>query len=172
VLSRGQSALGPYLGGWKTSVYKNAMRNGRSNKHIPTEERRKMVEEMAAAGIDQVKIGRVLDISDWTLVRYYREELDKAAIRADADVGKTLLNQARGGPEKDWRLAVPACTIFWAKTRMGYRVPDSWGDEYDENGARIIRIINSPESTRISPPRFNGADRVARDLDGDGSDLN
>ena len=120
-----------------------------------------------AAGINETRIGSVLDIGETALRRYYREELGKAAIRADHLVGRTLFMQATGGGEKgDWKQAVPACTIFWAKTRMGYRVPDSWGEEYDEEGRRVIRVINSPETTRLSPPRPNGGGS-----NGDGSDL-
>jgi hypothetical protein len=140
-------------------------RGPRGNKHEVTDERKRFVEALAVLGKTEADIGLVLDINEKTLRRHYKAELAKAAIMADADVTQTLLNQARGGPEKDWRLANPASTIFWAKTRLGFRTPDPF-DEVDANGVRVIRILNSPESTRLNPPRLNGADR-----DGEGDDL-
>jgi hypothetical protein len=141
------------------------MRQGRGHKHIPTEQSRKFVEEMVAGGIKEERIARVLDLHEVTMRRYYRQEIDKGAIKMDHLVSRSLAYMAAGGPEGDWKQAIPACTIFYCKTRMGYRAPDPWDDERDEQGHRTIRVINSPESTRLDPPRPASADRDGDDLD-------
>ena len=145
------------------------MRQGRGRKHIPTDQSRKFVEEMVAGGIKEERIAQVLDLHEVTMRRYYREEIDKGAIRMDHLVGRTLAYQAAGGPRVTGSRLSQACTIFYAKTRLGYRVPDPWGD-YDENSTRVIRVINSPENGRLNPPRperGNGADHDRDELDGD-----
>jgi len=84
------------------------------------EKDRAIVRSMAPF-INHDDIARVIGISDETMRKYYREELDSAKVRADAAVGQSLLMQAVGGTEQNWREAVPAATIFYAKTRMGWK---------------------------------------------------
>jgi len=84
------------------------------------EKDRKTVLSMAPF-INHDDIARTIGISDETLRKYYREELDSAKVRADAAVGQSLLMQAVGGTEQNWREAVPSATIFYAKTRMGWK---------------------------------------------------
>ena len=86
----------------------------------PNEKDRSTVRSMAPF-INQDDIARTIGISDDTLRKYYREELDSAKVRADAAVGQSLLMQAVGGVEQNWREAVPSATIFYAKTRMGWK---------------------------------------------------
>lgn len=83
----------------------------------PDEKTRKYVESMSAAGITQEDIATVVGISVDTLVKYYRDELDAALIKANAKVGQSLYMQAVGGPESRWEQAVPAAAIFWLKTK-------------------------------------------------------
>ena len=112
------------------------MRQGRGRKHIPTAESRRFVEEMAAAGINETRIGSVLDIGETALRRYYREELGKAAIRADHLVGRTLFMQATGGGEKgDWKQAVPACTISGPRPAWAIAFPTAGVRNMTRKGA-------------------------------------
>ncbi len=69
------------------------------------------------------QIARVIGISDETMRKYYRRELDTAKDKVDAAVGQTLIFQAVGGPDQDWTKANPISTIFYAKTRMGWKEP-------------------------------------------------
>ena len=56
--------------------------------------------------------------SDETMRKYYRTELDTAKTRVDAAVGKTLILQATGGPEGNWREAeMPMMRATWSWVR-------------------------------------------------------
>lgn len=84
----------------------------------PTEEQRKMVEAMASVGVPQAEICMVLDIDAKTLRKHFREELDKAEIKANAKVAANLFRQAT---KDDFKATTAA--IFWSKTRMGWKEP-------------------------------------------------
>lgn len=82
---------------------------------VPTEEKRNTVSAMAAYGIKQEDIARVVGaLSPKTLRKYFAEELRTSAINANAQVAKALYEMASSG-------TCPAASIFWAKTRMGWR---------------------------------------------------
>lgn len=81
--------------------------------HAPTDQVRRQVEVMAGCGIPQMQISQVIGISDETLRKYYRRELDLGAIKANAAVAEALFQQAIGGNT--------AAAIWWAKCRMGWR---------------------------------------------------
>jgi hypothetical protein len=49
-----------------------------------------------------------------SLRKHFRKELDRGAIEATAKVGQTLYQMATSGKH-------PAATIFWLKTRAGWR---------------------------------------------------
>jgi hypothetical protein len=83
-----------------------------------TDEKRATVKAMAAYGIPQYDIARVLGCSAPTLRKYFGLELDTGSTEATAMVAQTLFNIAvkkDGGKE-----AVTAC-IFWLKARGGWR---------------------------------------------------
>lgn len=84
----------------------------------PTKDQRSAVEAMSAVGITQDEIATVLGIQRRALARHFREELDRAAIKADAKVLGTLYRMATSGQH-------PAATIFWAKVRRRWREADS-----------------------------------------------
>lgn len=92
-------------------------KNGRGVKHEPTDANRQKVSSMAAIGIPQEDIARVLDIDDETLRQYYRDELDKASIIANSQIGGQLYKKAMSGDT--------ASIIFWCKTRMGWKESSS-----------------------------------------------
>jgi hypothetical protein len=81
---------------------------------IATPEQRKTVRAMAAFGIPQMEIANVVGISDRTLRKVFRDELDKAATEANAKVAEVCFRMATSG-------TVPAATFFWLKTRAGWR---------------------------------------------------
>ncbi len=98
--------------------YFGVMKMGRPD-YEPNEEDRKIVLEMAAV-VTHDRVARRIGISDETMRKYCREELDTAKTRVDALVGKTLILQATGGPEADWTKANITAAIFYAKTRIGW----------------------------------------------------
>jgi len=69
----------------------------------------------AAYGIKQEDIATIVDLrSPKTLRKHFPQELARGAIEANAQVGQTLFKMATSGNE-------PAATIFWLKTRAGWR---------------------------------------------------
>lgn len=101
--------------------------------HKPTEESKKMVESMAAMGIPQVDIARIVGIHKETLEIHYRAELDSGAPKANARVAQSLFNQAISGNV--------TAQIFWLKTRA------RWKETHElelsgKDGATIAPIIN------------------------------
>ncbi len=82
---------------------------------VPTEEQRRAAKSLSAYGIKQKDIARMFGLrSPKTLRRHLHEELDRGAIEATAQVGQTLFKMATSGQH-------PAATIFWLKTRAGWR---------------------------------------------------
>lgn len=78
-------------------------------KHNPTEEKRKLVQGLAMAGITYEDIAEKLDISVDTLTKYYKEELHSGRVDANANIAQKLYQQANNGNLQ--------AQIFWLKTR-------------------------------------------------------
>jgi len=81
--------------------------------HRPNDEKRRLVESMSAAGIDQDSIARVIGINRDTLAKHYREELDNAASRANMQISERLFTKAMEGDT--------TALIWWSKARMGWK---------------------------------------------------
>ncbi len=82
---------------------------------IPTEEQRRTVKSLSAYGIKQEEIAEMVDLrSAKSLRKHFRQELNRGAIEATAQVSQTLYKMATSGKH-------PAATIFWLKTRAGWR---------------------------------------------------
>ena len=81
--------------------------------HQPDPLHRKQVEAMAAYGIPEMDIARVIGIDPKTLRKHYREELDLGTTKANAQVAGFLFNAARNGNV--------TAQIFWLKTRARWR---------------------------------------------------
>jgi hypothetical protein len=81
--------------------------------HIPTEETRKLVRSLSAVGIRYVDIASKLDITDDTLVKHYKKDLEDGRIDANASIGQTLFQQAKSGNT--------SAAIFWLKTRAQWK---------------------------------------------------
>lgn len=86
-------------------------RRGRPG-HVPTDVFRKQVLTFCGMGLTHSQIAMMLSISDETLRKYYREELDKGEAAMNLNVATNLYTMATGND----RNAVTAA-IFWLKTR-------------------------------------------------------
>ena len=92
----------------------------------PTDKQRGQVEAMARYGIPQDEIARAIQISRPTLLKYFAEEIETGATKANAQVGEFLFSTIIGAqipgrpPVTDDRARVTAA-IFWAKTRMNWK---------------------------------------------------
>jgi hypothetical protein len=84
--------------------------------HKPDVVSHRQVEAMAAYGVPEADVARVLDIDPKTLRKHYRGELDTGHVKATAKVAESLFRKATG----DGSEAVIAA-IFWLKTRGGWR---------------------------------------------------
>jgi hypothetical protein len=84
--------------------------------HRPDERGRRQVEALAAYGVPERDIGRVVGIDPKTLRKHYRDELDLGATKATAKVAEFLFRKATTeGPQ------CVTAAIFWMKTRGGWR---------------------------------------------------
>lgn len=81
--------------------------------HRPDPALRRQVEAMAAYGIPEIDISRVVGVDPKTLRKHYREELDLGETKANAQVAGFLFNAARTGNV--------TAQIFWLKTRAKWR---------------------------------------------------
>lgn len=81
--------------------------------HKPTVETMAQVEALSGYGVRHDEIALYLDIDPKTLRKYYREQLDKGTIKANAGIARSLHKQATEGNV--------AAAIFWLKARAGWR---------------------------------------------------
>ena len=81
--------------------------------HKPDPALRRQVEAMAAYGIPEADISRVVHVDPKTLRKHYREELDPGESKANAQVAGFLFSAAKNGNV--------TAQIFWLKTRARWR---------------------------------------------------
>ena len=86
--------------------------------HEPNEQNRQTVEAMASHGITEIEIARVLGIAVMTLRKWYLDELQTAAVKANSRVAQSLFDKAMGNGSS----SVTAC-IFWLKCRARWIEP-------------------------------------------------
>jgi hypothetical protein len=79
----------------------------------PTEEQRRKVRSMSACGIEADDIAKYFGLSEKTLNKYYGDDIFRAKVEANANVGKSLYKMATHDGEV-------AAAIFWAKTRGSF----------------------------------------------------
>jgi len=90
----------------------NSVQTGRPSREF-SEQDRKFVQTMVAAGVTRAKIAEVLDCSEDTLRKHCGQDLKTADARANAAVVATLFQMATSGKNT-------SATIFWLKSRMGW----------------------------------------------------
>ena len=89
--------------------------------HQPTEKTRAEIVALRSYGVPIKEVAAYIGIDDKTLYKYYREELENSAIKANANVGK-FLYQAASGQALTTGATHSDCVraaMFWAKTRWG-----------------------------------------------------
>ena len=91
--------------------------------HQPTEKIRAEIIALRSYGVPIKEVAAYIGIDDKTLYKYYRDELENSAIKANANVGK-FLYQAASGQALTTGASYSDCVraaMFWAKTRMGWK---------------------------------------------------
>jgi hypothetical protein len=81
--------------------------------HQVTEETRKTAENGAGLGLPHAMIATLLGITENTLRRRYRKELDSGKAKATVSVLQTLYKRCIGGSD--------TAIIWWTKTQLGWR---------------------------------------------------
>jgi predicted transcriptional regulator len=80
----------------------------------PTDMQREKVSALASYGVPQADIAREVGITEKTLRKHFKDELDLGLVRANSRVARTCFELATSG-------TVPAATFFWLKCRAGWR---------------------------------------------------
>src|SRR5579863_10333230 len=84
---------------------------------VPKPDDYKKVRSLAALGVPHEDIAPMVGLrSAKTLRRHFREDLDLGGPEANARVAQSLFQQATSGKNT-------AASIFWMKTRSGWREP-------------------------------------------------
>lgn len=83
----------------------------------------------------QDTIADCLGVSKVILRKYFRQELDLAAVKANVQVARRLFEKAMSGDT--------VAMIFWLKTRMGWREKNI--HEFQFKDAQVTDRIMTPE---------------------------
>jgi hypothetical protein len=86
--------------------------------YTPTDKDRATVKAMAGYGVPQPEIARVIGVAEKTLRKHFRDELDLAAIQANAQVAQSIFQRA---VNLEAGQAGITAAIFWMKARAGWR---------------------------------------------------
>lgn len=100
----------------------------------PTIAQRKQVEALVSFGIVELEIAAYLGIGMKRLRKYFKEELKRGGVAANAAVCNALFKRAT--VDKD-----TTAIIWWTKCRMGWREQPK-----DATAAVNVQILNSAQS--------------------------
>jgi hypothetical protein len=110
---------------------------------------------MAAYGVPEDKIARVVGIDAKTLRKHYRDELDTGQTKANSKVAESLYRKATGeGPQS------VTAAIFWLKTRAQWKetlVSEVIHDASDSVKLLMERIAVQGQSLHGSHPLLETA---------------
>ena len=121
--------------------------------HKPTEKTRAEIIALRSYGVPIKEVAAYIGIDDKTLYKYYREELENSAIKANANVGK-FLYQAASGQALATGATYSDCVraaMFWAKTRMGWKETNV----QEHTGANGTEIQNQKITIEVVDARKN-----------------
>ena len=106
--------------------------------HLPSADTRNKVFMLSTVGTRHEDIATVLGISADTLTKYYKEELDKGRIEANASVAETLFKQAKEGNT--------TAMIFWLKSRAKWKESTQHEISGNPDGSPVeVKIITGIE---------------------------
>ena len=81
--------------------------------YIKKDEDSRLVESLTIAGVTQTLIAQIVKISEPTLRKNFRKELDTSKARANAVISQALFKKAKDGNV--------VAQIFWLKTQAGWK---------------------------------------------------
>lgn len=108
----------------------------------PTDQERGQVEAMSGFGVPVKSIAAIIrgGISDNTLMKHFRKELDQGRAKAQAQVGKSLFQNCISGNV--------TAQIFYAKTQMGWKEPPQQ-IEVSNHAERFLADVRAMEQNLI-----------------------
>lgn len=109
-------------------------KSGKSKPHEPTEITRAEVAALVSFGVKRDEIASHLGVSEDTLIRYYKNELDNSLVRANAKVAAKLFRKATDDNDL-------SAQIFWLKTRGRWRTTDEKDKDKDEKAASLLEKL-------------------------------
>jgi predicted transcriptional regulator len=80
---------------------------------VPTDQDRKTAETLSGYGVPFEQIAVLIGIDEETLRKHLRAELDIGKAKANAQIGQTLFQKAKGGDT--------TAMIWWSKTQMRWK---------------------------------------------------
>tara|TARA_Y100001937_G_scaffold114811_1_gene164954 strand:- start:912 stop:1355 length:444 start_codon:yes stop_codon:yes gene_type:complete len=111
----------------------------------------KNVEALTIAGVPQRLIAEILKISEPTLRKHYRNELDTSKAKANAIISQALFKSAKDGNI--------AAQIFWLKTQAGWRETNHYeltgkdGEKLFEEPKQLIEIRRIFDEVEFTKPK-------------------
>jgi hypothetical protein len=122
----------------KEEIQKEEEKKSGRPPHLATDDTRKKVYELSSVGTTYEDIAKVIGISHDTLTKYYRPELDRGRIDANAIIAGTLFKQAQDGNT--------SAAIFWLKTRAQWKETQKHEHGGDLDGSPIeVKVITGIE---------------------------
>jgi hypothetical protein len=110
-------------------------------KHEPTDQTRRVAEQMSGLGLPHEQIGAIIGIDDKTLRLYYQTELKIGKAKASSHVAKTLYDKALSGD-------TTAC-IWWTKAQMQWREKVDLNHGGQENNPVKIESTLTPSEAYL-----------------------
>ena len=116
-----------------------------------TDEDAKNVEALTIAGVPQKLVSKILKISEPTLRKHYRDELDTSKAKANAVISQSLFKLAR-------ECNVTA-QIFWLKTQAGWKetnhveLTGKDGDKLFDEPKQLIEIRRVFDEIKFTEPK-------------------
>ena len=126
------------------------MDNGRPE-YEKSQESIKTVEALSIAGVPQKIISQILKISEPTLRKHFRNELDTSKARANAVISQALFKNAKNGNV--------AAQIFWLKTQAGWRETNHYeltgkdGEKLFDEPKQLIEIRRVFDEINFTEPK-------------------
>jgi len=100
--------------------------------YVPNDQTRAQIKMLAAMGVPDFDIAKVVGISSPTMRKYYMAELETGHIEANAQVAQSLYKQATNKEKPNVSAA-----IFWLKCRAG------WREEAEDGSKKEARALLS-----------------------------
>ena len=119
--------------------------------YIKKEDDAKLVEALTIAGVTQTLIAQIVKISEPTLRKNFRKELDTSKARANAVISQALFKKAKDGNV--------VAQIFWLKTQAGWKeknyheLTGKDGDKLFGEERQLIEIRKVFDEINFSKPK-------------------